>query len=169
MTKILFQGDSITDGNRGRGKDPNHIIGHSYPYPIATHMGFVYPEKFEFISRGCSGNTVCDLSERWQKDTLDICPDVLCVLIVINDASKRMEDPENYNPELYEKTYRSLLSRCRSVNPDMKFIILEPFTMDTGNLSYHKKFSEYVKEYARASERIAEDFSAVFCAFAVTL
>ncbi|MBP5621401.1 MAG: hypothetical protein J6X44_05245, partial [Thermoguttaceae bacterium] len=25
---ILFQGDSITDGNRGRNLDPNHILGH---------------------------------------------------------------------------------------------------------------------------------------------
>ena len=27
-TRILFQGDSITDGNRGRSADPNHILGH---------------------------------------------------------------------------------------------------------------------------------------------
>jgi hypothetical protein len=28
--RILFQGDSITDGNRGRSADPNHILGHGY-------------------------------------------------------------------------------------------------------------------------------------------
>ncbi len=156
MKKVLFQGDSITDGNRGRGADPNHIIGHSYPYPIATQMGFEYPEKFTFISRGCSGDTVCNLSERWQSDTLDICPDVLSVLIGINDASKRI------NPAEYEKNYCSLLSSCRGVNPDMKFIILEPFTLDTGNLSDHREMAAYVKEYACISKKIAEEFSAVF-------
>ena len=42
---FLFQGDSITDGNRGRNyKDPNHILGHGYPFSIASRTGFDFPE-----------------------------------------------------------------------------------------------------------------------------
>ncbi len=163
MTRFLFQGDSITDGNRGRGDDPNHIIGHSYPYPIATHMGFTYPErKFEFMNRGCSGNDICDLYARWQSETLNLRPDILSILIGINDACHRCESPEECYVDVFEETYRSLLRRCLTANPDMKFIILEPFTLDTGNLGHHKRLAEYVFQYAAVSRKIAQEFNAVF-------
>src|ERR1700722_19445810 len=83
---ILFQGDSITDGNRGRSADPNHILGHGYVFIIAAKFGAAFPEeKLEFFNRGVSGNTVLDLEKRWQKDTLDLKPDVLSILIGVND------------------------------------------------------------------------------------
>ncbi len=162
MIRVLFQGDSITDGNRGRSADPNHIIGHSYPYPIATEIGFEHPNQFEFMNRGVSGNTVCDLYARWQNDTMNLKPDILSILIGVNDATQRcLSDGECYS-DVYEETYRLLLDRCISVNSDMKFIILEPFTLNTGNLDYHERLSEYIHEYAEASERIAKDYGAVF-------
>ena len=38
-TRILFQGDSITDMNRGRDEsDRNHYLGHSYVYLIASRL-----------------------------------------------------------------------------------------------------------------------------------
>jgi len=36
---VLFQGDSITDGGRGRTDDPNHILGHGYAYIVAARLG----------------------------------------------------------------------------------------------------------------------------------
>src|SRR4051812_48620278 len=80
--RILFQGDSITDGNRGRTSDPNHILGHGYQFIIAAKYGAAYAEKeLVFLNRGVSGNTVPDLERRWQTDTLDLKPDVLSILI----------------------------------------------------------------------------------------
>src|SRR5512133_3629514 len=59
---ILFQGDSITDGNRGRNNDPNHIMGHGYAFSIASRLGADYLEKrMIFYNRGISGNKVNDL------------------------------------------------------------------------------------------------------------
>src|SRR5437763_1411211 len=76
--RILFQGDSITDMNRGRTADPNHILGHSYVFVIAAKYGSSYPErKLTFINRGVSGNTVADLAKRWDKDTISLKPDIL--------------------------------------------------------------------------------------------
>ena len=84
--RILFQGDSITDGNRGRSADPNHILGHGYVFIIAAKYGAAFPDlKLDFLNRGVSGNTVLDLEKRWQKDTLDLKPDVLSILIGVND------------------------------------------------------------------------------------
>src|SRR3982751_3727560 len=84
--RVLFQGDSITDGNRGRSEDPNHILGHGYAFIIAAKYGDVYAERnLVFINRGISGNKVSDLAKRWQKDTIDLKPDVLSILIGVND------------------------------------------------------------------------------------
>src|SRR5215211_5358489 len=59
---FLFQGDSITDGNRGRTNDPNHIMGHGYAFSIASRTGAYFPEQqLSFINRGISGNKVTDL------------------------------------------------------------------------------------------------------------
>ena len=75
--RILFQGDSITDGNRGRSADPNHILGHGYVFIIAAKYGAAFPDlKLDFLNRGVSGNTVLDLEKRWQKDALDLKPDL---------------------------------------------------------------------------------------------
>ncbi len=162
MKRILFQGDSITDGNRTRGTDQNHIIGHSYPYPIATKMGFENPGKYEFLNRGCSGDTVCNLYARWHEDAIALKPDVISILIGVNDADKRCSADKNVYIDVYEKTYRLLLENTLKVKPDTKFIILEPFTLDTGNMPHYKELENYVFEYAKISRKIADDFDAVF-------
>jgi lysophospholipase L1-like esterase len=111
-TRILFQGDSITDGNRGRSLDPNHILGHGYAFLIAARFGAMLPERtLTFLNRGISGNTVADLSARWTKDTLDLKPDLLSILIGINDASRQVPLDE------FEQTHDRLLADAVAANP----------------------------------------------------
>ncbi len=63
---FLFQGDSITDGNRGRNADPNHIMGHGYAFAVASRVGADFPNNgLTFYNRGISGNRVPDLQKRW--------------------------------------------------------------------------------------------------------
>jgi lysophospholipase L1-like esterase len=127
--RVLFQGDSITDGNRGRSADPNHILGHGYVFLIAARHGAAYPEAaVEFINRGVSGNTVLDLEKRWQKDVMDLKPDLLSVLIGVNDNGK------NVPFEQYEATYDRLLAEARAANPKLRIVLCEPFLKPTGNL-----------------------------------
>jgi lysophospholipase L1-like esterase len=120
--RILFQGDSITDGNRGRNADPNHILGHGYCFIIAAKYGATFPERsLTFFNRGVSGNTVLDLQTRWQKDTLELKPDVLSVLIGINDSGKKVP------LEQYEQVYDALLTETKAALPNVKFVLGEPF------------------------------------------
>jgi lysophospholipase L1-like esterase len=122
-SRILFQGDSITDGNRGRGKDPNHILGHGYVFIIAARHGAAFPEaNFDFINRGVSGNTVLDLEKRWQTDALDLNPDLLSVMIGVNDHGKGVPLDQ------YEAVYDKLLTMARAVNPKIRFVLGEPFS-----------------------------------------
>src|SRR5580698_60236 len=123
--RILFQGDSITDGNRGRTADPNHILGHGYVFIIAAKFGAAFPEaKLEFFNRGVSGNTVLDLEKRWQKDTLDLKPDVLSVLIGVNDKGKGVPFDQ------YERVYDRLLADAMAANPKLKLVLCEPFIVN---------------------------------------
>jgi lysophospholipase L1-like esterase len=124
--RILFQGDSITDMARGRGTDPNHILGHSYVFLIAARYGAAFPElEIDFVNRGVSGNTVLDLEKRWQKDVLDSKPDVLSILIGVND-NKSVPIAQ------YEKTYDKLISDARTANPHLKLVLGEPFGLPVG-------------------------------------
>ena len=126
-TRILFQGDSITDGNRGRSPDPNHILGHGYAFIIAAKYGATFADRnLTFLNRGISGNTVVDLEKRWQKDTLDLKPDVLSILIGVNDNS------HNVPVDQYEQIYDQLLTETKAANPNIRFVLCEPFTLPVG-------------------------------------
>ena len=126
-SRILFQGDSITDGNRGRSLDPNHILGHGYAFITAARHGAAFPErKLDFFNRGVSGNTVLDLDKRWAKDTLALKPDLLSVMIGVNDNGKGVP------LETYEATYDKILTDARAQNPKLKLVLMEPFVRHPG-------------------------------------
>ncbi|MFT5499663.1 MAG: lysophospholipase L1-like esterase [Kiritimatiellia bacterium] len=128
--RILFQGDSITDGNRGRNTDPNHILGHGYVFIIAARHGAAFPEaKLDFMNRGVSGNTVLNLAERWQKDTLDLKPDILSIMIGVNDNGR------NVPLDTYESKYDDILSQAREANPDIKLVLCAPFLKPDGKIN----------------------------------
>lgn len=124
-TRVLFQGDSITDGNRGRSADPNHILGHGYVFIIAARHGAAFPEaKLEFSNRGISGNTVLDLEKRWAKDTLELKPDLLSILIGVNDNGR------NVPLDQYEEVYNRLITDTKAANPKLKLVLCEPFLVN---------------------------------------
>ena len=149
--RILFQGDSITDGNRGRSADPNHILGHGYCFTIAAKYGAQFPErKLDFMNRGVSGNTVSNLQARWQKDTLDLKPDVLSILIGINDAGKKVPLDQ------YEQAYDALLTETRAALPNVKFVLCEPFYLPKGGHRDGDARDQDVKKRQAIVARLAE-------------
>ncbi|MFN8346389.1 MAG: SGNH/GDSL hydrolase family protein [Spirosomataceae bacterium] len=131
---FVFQGDSITDGNRGRSLDPNHIMGHGYAFSIASRIGADFPEAgFTFYNRGISGNKITDLQKRWETDTLQLKPDVLSILIGINDTNAALYKPaEATSVEEFERIYRTLLTDCRHAHPEILFVLGIPFVYPVG-------------------------------------
>ncbi|MDA3893092.1 MAG: SGNH/GDSL hydrolase family protein [Salinivirgaceae bacterium] len=165
---ILFQGDSITDGNRGRDADPNHIMGHGYAFSIASRLGADHPEKdYNFINRGISANKIIDLKERWKKDTLDLNPDILSILIGVNDSSSMVV---NWDPkvtvDIYEEVYRALLEQTRAKFPNIIFVLCEPFILKVGQVKEH--WNAYQADVALRQavvQKLATEFDAVFVGF----
>jgi len=165
---ILFQGDSITDGNRGRDADPNHIMGHGYAFSIASRLGADHPEKdYNFINRGISANKIIDLKARWQKETLDLNPDILSILIGINDSSSMVV---NWKPlvtvEKYEEVYRALLKQTRAKFPNIIFVLCEPFILKVGQVKEHwEAYQADVALRQTVVRKLALEFDAVFVSF----
>jgi lysophospholipase L1-like esterase len=164
---ILFQGDSITDGNRTRDNDWNHIMGHGYQYIIASKLWFEQPERrFHFINRGISGNKVSDLAARWQTDTLDLKPDVLSILVGVNDANEAVKDNPKYSKESYKAGYRELLDRTKQSNPNVKFVICEPFLLPVGAVKNNwQRWSAEVNVRQEVAKDLAKEFNTVFVPF----
>jgi lysophospholipase L1-like esterase len=156
--RILFQGDSITDGNRGRTPDPNHILGHGYVFIIAARHGAAFPElNLDFINRGVSGNTVLDLEKRWQEDTLDLKPDVLSILIGVNDSAKGVPLDQ------FEQVYDKLITEARTANPKLKVVLCEPFVKPTGGVNEDiRKRQEIVARLAHKHGAALVHFQPIF-------
>jgi lysophospholipase L1-like esterase len=164
---FLFQGDSITDGNRGRNQDPNHIMGHGYAFSIASRLGYAFPEKkLTFINKGISGNKVTDLEKRWKEDTLDLKPDVLSVLVGINDSSSVVGPDANrtqVSTQMFNDIYRSLLDKVVTQNPNVLLVLNQPFVFKNSSTSpdWEKRITD-LTERQRIAEKIALDYNAVY-------
>jgi lysophospholipase L1-like esterase len=161
QARILFQGDSITDGNRGRSADPNHILGHGYAFIIAAKHGAAFPAlQLDFMNRGISGNTVLDLEKRWQKDTLDLKPDVLSVLIGVNDNGR------NVPMDQYEQVYDKLLADTKAALPKVKLVLCEPFGLPVGKRAENwEPWFTTLKERQAIVARLAQKHGAVLVRF----
>lgn len=161
---ILFQGDSITDGNRTRDNDWNHVMGHGYAYLAASRLWFDYPKRdYHFFNRGVSGNRVPDLLQRWETDTINIKPDLLSILVGINETDIEVKGNTSSTPEAYERDYRKLLQQTKTALPDVRLVICEPFILPVGRVK--AKFDEYSKALSprqAIAKKLADEFGAIF-------
>ena len=170
MIRILFQGDSITDGTRykdiSKRWDLNHQIGHSYVFTVAGTLGRKFPGKYYFINRGISGDCIDKIAARWEADTLAERPDVLSILCGINGEGEHDGVyPEGAEAHLahFDATYRALLDSALAQNGKLKLIIIEPFFLPVGK--YKATYEGFMKVFSRKQEmvrHIAEDYGAVF-------
>jgi lysophospholipase L1-like esterase len=161
---ILFQGDSITDA--GRKKDDRlansqPALGSGYAWLSAAQLLVDHPnDKLKIFNRGISGNKVYQLAERWQTDCLDLKPDVLSILIGVNDFWHKLKHGYDGTLEKYETDYRALVSRTKDALPHAKLIICEPFVLRVGNVD-DSWFPEF-DGYRAAAKRVADEAGAVF-------
>ena len=160
---ILFQGDSITDGNRGRSKDLNHIHGHGYQYILAAEMYADNIDKnIDIINRGISGNKISDLYKRWNEDCLDLNPTILSILIGINDLHCNFENGPGASAGEYGRIYRTMLDEVLARNPDTLIVIMEPFFGVSENKAYSDYIQSNIGPYAAEARSVAEEYNAVF-------
>jgi len=165
---ILFQGDSITDA--GRDKEDMSFnnptaLGSGYAMlAAAALLGKFAPLNLKIYNKGISGNKVFQLAERWNKDCIDLKPDVLSILIGVNDFWHKLNGTYDGTIGIYRKDYIALLERTRKALPDVKLIICEPFAVSGVKAVNEKWFPDFY-EYQKAAKEAALQFGAVFIPF----
>ncbi len=161
---ILFQGDSITDAGREKANyyaNDAAGMGRGYVFQIVSHLLGTQPEKdWKYYNRGISGHKVFQLANRWDDDCLQLKPDVLSILIGVNDFWHTLN---NYKGTVagYEADFRKLLDRTLKALPNIKLIIGEPFAVKGGSAIDDEWFPEFPK-YQQSARKVAADYKAVF-------
>jgi len=130
--KILFQGDSITDAGRDRSNIEN--MGHGYAKFASEAIAARHPNvDFTFYNLGISGNRAENLRDRWQADCIDLQPDLVSIMIGVNDTWHRAAE-ENWMPnEYFEECYRYCLDEIKQ-KTSAKIILIEQYLVPTGML-----------------------------------
>ncbi len=165
---VLFQGDSITDAGREKVKElPNSggSFGNGYAFIAAAGILEKYSDlDLRIYNRGISGNKVYQLAERWQKDCFDLKPDLISILIGINDYWHMRNGKYDGTLEVYEEDYRKLLSITRDILPSVKLVICQPFALP-GTTAVDDTWIEPVRGYQDAAFRLSREFGAVWVPF----
>ena len=126
---ILFQGDSVTDAGR---RTDSICLGSGYVKFVVNILKAKYPDyELKFVNRGISGNRSISLVERWQADCIDLKPDIVTILIGVNDTWRNFDRDLYTSPEEYYANMEKLVSDTQSAGAQV--ILLEPFIMRTGH------------------------------------
>lgn len=165
---VLFQGDSITDAGRNRGAEGNANnpsgLGSSYAHYISAGLLGAHPVlQLRCYNRGISGHKVPDLAARWQKDTIDLKPALLSILIGVNDIWHKLNGKYDGTVESYRDGYKALLADTKEKLPGVTLVICEPFVLRCGAVN-DKWFPEFDERRAAAKE-VADGAGAIWVPF----
>lgn len=171
--RILFYGDSITDAGRRRedltGSTCLGGLGYGYVRSLAEKLIGENPDKHEVINTGISGNRTVDLYSRIKADCWNFEPDLISILIGVNDIWHELLEAKNgVEIDRYEKVYRMLIEDTKKRLPNVKFMLLEPFVLEgTATKSTEIEPDRYEKflavyDYAKAVKQLAEEYGCVF-------
>ncbi len=157
--KILFQGDSITDA--GRDHRNYHDMGQGYPKYASELIKEKHPDcDFEFINFGISGNRTSQLFDRLYTDAIAFDPDVVSILIGINDIWHRHDFGAKIltTDKQIETNYRAILERLKA-ETNAKIVMIAPYVLDHPTKDYLREDLKTVTPIVRA---LADEFADVF-------
>ncbi|MEC5125435.1 SGNH/GDSL hydrolase family protein [Verrucomicrobiales bacterium BCK34] len=169
---ILFQGDSITDAGRDKKNqvaNEKASLGHGYPSVIGAGLLADHTDlDLQVYNRGISGHKVPDLAKRWDRDCIDLKPDVLSILIGVNDIWHKLNGRYDGTAEVYRDGFAALLERTQKALPDTTIVVCEPFVLKCGAVLKGEWFPEfdtrraYAKEVATAAGTLWVPFQEMF-------
>ena len=156
--KILFQGDSVTDA--GRDRNDCHHLGNGYPKFAAELIKAAHPStEIEFMNFGVSGNRTCQLFDRLYAEGIVQQPDIISILIGINDiwhryGGNRIETTD----EQIETNYRAILTRLRA-QTNAKIVMLAPYLLDCEKVDHMR---DELARLLPIIRRLADEFADAF-------
>jgi lysophospholipase L1-like esterase len=162
---ILFQGDSITDSGRDKRNQSNahnsRALGNGYVLLAASELLDKYCRaRPKIYNRGISGNKVFQLAERWDTDCVNLKPDIVSILVGVNDYWHISKHGYKGTVETYERDYRALIKHTRDALPEVTLVICEPFVLRCGEVD--EKWFPAFDGYRAAAKKVAAECEAIF-------
>ncbi|MDR1336587.1 MAG: SGNH/GDSL hydrolase family protein [Tannerella sp.] len=166
---ILFQGDSITDSGRNRESNvcntPEQLGGGYALFTAAQLLKTHADKRLKIYNRGISGNKVFQLRDRWETDALAFMPDVLSILIGVNDFWHSLTGGYKGTVEVYENDLRALLTYTKNKLPNVQLVLCEPFALRGGSAIDEPKWFPAFDGFRESLAKLAGEFKAVFVPF----
>lgn len=163
MKKVLYQGDSITDVGRNTTNGSLTSIGQGYPLLTSAYLSAKYPDALEFVNRGISGNRIVDLYARIKCDGWNLKPDVLSILIGVNDVWHELGSGNGVEARRFRNVYRMLVEDTLRESPQTKLMLMEPFVLKASATEEKwDRFDPMVRENAAIVRETAEEYHQAF-------
>lgn len=149
--KILFFGDSITEG--GRCLQNSEDLGNGYVRILAGKLRLLYPDRaFKFINRGVGGNRTAHLLERFNEDVIAENPDFVVLQVGINDVWWRFIDGTIVTPEQFRDNYEQIVTAIKCTGA--KLFIVQPYVLNMGDKA---RFRPYLNVFNKIIREIADE------------
>lgn len=159
--RYLFQGDSITDCGRGDYGNP-YATGCGYPRLLEADL-MAQDGDCEVMNCGISGNRVVDLLARWKRDCLNLKPDVITILIGVNDVWHEFGNHDGVSVLLFEEVYRILLRETFAALPQTRLILMGAYVMPgPATTPDWDVFSGEVAARREVTRKLAEEFGLIY-------
>lgn len=165
--KWLFIGDSVTDAHRDYAREAGHFesLGDGYVSLISQALTIGYPEQeIMVINKGINGNKVTDLALRWEKDVCLFQPDVVFIMIGINDVWRHfdhafMKQDECISLTVFQKTYQEIIERTKGHAKEI--ILISPVMFETNPkdsmFAMLKTFQNSIQQLAKTNHLLYID------------
>lgn len=152
--RILFQGDSITDA--GRNRENPHDMGNGYPKYAKALIAGQYPGlELDFLNLGIGGNRTEHLAERLEADFIQIQPDIVSILVGINDTWHQYGNNIVTTDRQFEDNYRTVLSALKE-RTHAKILMLEPFLLSVPDKDHFRETFDFRIDIVR---RLAREYA----------
>lgn len=167
--RIIFLGDSITDAGRNRNDlEKQYALGAGYVRIIGDRLLGEAPDKYTIFNMGISGNRIVDLYARIKNDVWNREPDLISILIGINDIWHEITYKNGVDIERYEKVYRMIIEDTKKRFPKARFVLCEPFVVEGSSTcateempDRYERFCEVYK-YASVVKKLSEEYGLYF-------
>ncbi len=157
---FLFQGDSVTDCGRKRYKKSS--LGNGYVKVFKEMYDELFPgHNITFINKGVSGDRTHDLLKRYDKDFVQVKPDVISIMIGINNTWRNFDSKEPYcSAEKFGEEYEQLLMQIKKDMPKAKILLIEQFafTKHPERTTWQEDLDLKRAETRRLAEKYADWF-----------
>ena len=157
MKKILFIGDSVTDCNRARPVGERRNLGDGYVSLVSSYFELEHYQKaYRVINMGISGNTVRDLHDRWTEDVLSRKPEVLTIMVGINDVWRQYDELFQTDEHVFIDEYKKKLGEIIDLSKDQgtRIILMSPFLIEQNK---EDKMKKHLLEYIEVARTIAKE------------